>query len=287
MKLSMNVTSTFYGTAVNDIEIAKAVGFDGIELQSPKLYRYLDAGYEPETLLPHLQGIEVSGIGALQEAEPETFKAEAVKLATIGEKLGAPCMQMCPGPVDVEVVKDFRAGRLRDDDPRFRGLLGRSDEDVIAETAKNVALAADVAADHGLDLFLEPLGWAPVNRLHQALEILERIDRPNAKIVVDFWHFWVTGDTPEDVAALDPSLISAVHVCDGVPVPAGEIPDQGVSRNVWTGGGSIPLQEWVDAVRSTGYDGWYCSEIFHDRSAELDFTLVAQTLLNEMRILTA
>ena len=47
MKLSMNVTSTFHGTALNDITVAKDVGFEGIELQSPKLWRYLDAGYTP------------------------------------------------------------------------------------------------------------------------------------------------------------------------------------------------------------------------------------------------
>ena len=205
----------------------------------------------------------------------------------MGQVVGAPAMQMCTGPVDVTVVQDFKAGRLADDDPRFRGLLGRPEAEVIEETAARVALAAAIAAAHGLDLFLEPLGWAPVCHVNQALEILERINRPNARIVVDFWHFWVTGSTPEDVAKLDKDLISAVHVCDGLPVPTGEVPDQRVSRNVWTGGGSIPLQEWVDAVKATGYDGWYCSEIFHDHSAELDFHLVAQTLLGHMRILTA
>ena len=125
MKLSMNVTSTFHGTALNDITVAKDVGFEGIELQSPKLWRYLDAGFTPESLLPHLEGIEVSGIGALQEDEPEAFRAEAEKLAHVGQVVGAPAMQMCTGPVDVTVVQDFKAGRLADDDPRFRGLRGR------------------------------------------------------------------------------------------------------------------------------------------------------------------
>ena len=83
MKLSMNVTSTFHGTALNDITVAKDVGFEGIELQSPKLWRYLDAGYTPASLLPHLEGIEVSGIGALQEDEPEAFRAEAERLSLI------------------------------------------------------------------------------------------------------------------------------------------------------------------------------------------------------------
>lgn len=287
MKLSMNVTTTFYGNVVNDIKVAKEAGYDGVELQSPKLYRYLDQGFSAESVVPMLEGIEVSGIGAVQEAPLDDFRAEAERLATLGQLYGAPSLQMCTGPVDVQVVKDFEAGKLEPGDPRFRGLLGRPEDEVITETAKRVGLAADIAADHGLGLYLEPLGWAPVHTLPQALRILEICDRDDLGLTVDFWHFFVAGDTPEDVAKLDPSIIHAVHVCDGVPVPAGEIPDQGVSRNVMTGGGSIPLQEWVDAVKATGYDGWYASEIFCDKANEFDFLEVAQTLRNLMHILCA
>lgn len=287
MKLSMNVTSTFYGNVVNDIRIAKEAGFDGIELQSPKLYRYLDQGLPAESVKELLGGFPVSGIGAVQEAPLDDFRAEAERLAALGELYGAPSLQMCTGPVDVQVVKDFKAGKIEPGDTRFRGLLGRPEDEIITETAKRVGLAADIAKDHGLGLYLEPLGWAPVHTLPQALRILEICDRDNLGLTVDFWHFFVAGDTPEDVAKLDPSIIHAVHVCDGVPVPAGEIPDQAVSRNVFTGGGSIPLQEWVDAVKATGYDGWYASEIFCDKSAEFDFLEVAQTLRNLMHILCA
>lgn len=287
MKLSMNVTTTFYGNVVNDIKIAREAGFDGVELQSPKLYRYLDQGFPAESVVPMLEGIEVSGIGAVQEAPEEDFRAEAERLAALGELYGAPSLQMCTGPVDVQVVKDFAAGTLEPGDKRFRGLLGKPEDEVITETAKRVGLAADIAADHGLGLYLEPLGWAPVHTLPQALRILEICNRDNLGLTVDFWHFFVAGDTPEDVAKLDPSLIHAVHVCDGIPVPAGEIPDQGVSRNVMTGGGSIPLQEWVDAVKATGYDGWYASEIFCDKANEFDFLEVATTSRNLMHILVA
>jgi hypothetical protein len=55
--------------------------------------------------------------------------------------------------------------------------LGLPGAEVISETAKRVALAADIAADQGLGLFLEPLGWSPVCRVGQALRIL---DMPNS-----------------------------------------------------------------------------------------------------------
>lgn len=150
MKLSMNVTSTFYGTVVNDIAIAKQAGFTGIELQNPKLDRYLAAGFNPESVLPLLDGLPVSGFGALQESDDDSFRAEAERLATLGQLYGAPSLQMCTGPVDVQVVKDFHAGLLSDDDPRYRGLL---------ESARTSSLPAPPSAS----------GWPPTSRPTMAL----------------------------------------------------------------------------------------------------------------------
>jgi sugar phosphate isomerase/epimerase len=94
--------------------------------------------------------------------------------------VGAPFVQMCTGPVDVRVVKEFRAGSLGDDDLRFRGALGLTGKDALADTARRVALAADIAADHGVSLYLEPLAWSPINRVSQALQIFETTRWPSS-----------------------------------------------------------------------------------------------------------
>lgn len=52
------------------------------------------------------------------------------------------------------------------------------------------------------------------------------------------------------------------------------VPEQSLHCNVWTGSGVTPLWEYVDAVKPTGYTGWYCSEICRD---ELDLLDVART----------
>jgi sugar phosphate isomerase/epimerase len=31
---------------------------------------------------------------------------------------------------------------------------------------------------------------------------------------------------------------------------------------VWPGDGVIPLREWVSAIRSTGFDGWWDNELY-------------------------
>lgn len=286
-KISMNSTVSFHGTTFRDVDVAKAAGYDAVELQTPKLFRFLDNGLSDDDLRERLGRFPVSGVGAIHEAPDDRFRGDATRLSELAASLGAPWVQMCTGPVDEDLVKAFRAGTLSAQDRRFRAALGLSDEDTLSTTSRRVALAADIAADYGVGIYLEPLGWSPVNRLSQALRILERIDRPNVRLCVDFWHFWVAGDTPEDVASIPGELIAGVHVCDGLAVAPGDVPDQRGSRNVWIGGGRIPLQEWVDACKATGYDGYYCPEIFSRKVAEFDDTTVATTLANSLRFLLA
>ncbi|MDR7188514.1 sugar phosphate isomerase/epimerase [Microbacterium sp. BE35] len=248
LKLSMNVATTFHGNIVNDIRIAKEAGFSGIELQTPKPSRYLDAGFTPESLLPHLEGLTVTGVGAVLDAERDgsgrdDFLAEIERLSHVAAVLGAPIVQVCTGPVSWDVVKDFRAGRLADDDPRYRGTLGSTDAEALSAVARNVRAAADIAADHGVGLFLEPLAWSNVNRLSQGLRIIEEAGRDNVTMCVDFWHFWTTGDTLEEVAALPREVIGMVHVCDGLDlatapaVSRGAVVVERVRRRVARAGG--------------------------------------------------
>lgn len=291
-KLSMNVTTTFYGNVRDDVRFAKEAEFDGIELQSPKLYRFLDQGYTPQDVLEILDGLPVSGLGAIQGISRRTdedraeYLAEVRRMCEIAAVVGAPNVQMCTDPVDWTVVQDYRAGRLRDDDPRWRGTVGLSEDEAIDITAKNVRLACDIAKEYGLGIYVEPLAWAPINRCAQLLAIVDKVNRDNVRITLDTWHFWTVGDTLEEVAALPPELIAAVHVSDGLEIDRGdEVPDQSVHRNVVNGGGCIPLQEWVDAIKSTGYDGWYCSEMFSDRANEHEMGMVAKTMRNLLAIM--
>lgn len=275
-KISMNVTTTFHGNVVTDIQYARAAGFTGIELQSPKLYRYLDAGYPVETLPEMLEGLRVTGLGAVLDIERqgtarEDYLAEVRRMCRVATVVGAPIVQLCTGPVDWNVVRDFRSGRLAADDSRYRATLGLDETDAVRVTAANVREAADIAAEHGLDLYLEPLAWARLNRCRQALLLIEEVGRDNVGIALDTWHFWTTGDTLDEVRSLPKELIKAVHISDGLDLDrATEVPDQNHHRNVVIGGGSIPLQQWVDAIKSTGYDGWWVSEMFSTKADEQD-----------------
>jgi sugar phosphate isomerase/epimerase len=287
MKLSMNTTVTMFSNVIHDIRIAKEAGFAGIELQDPHLYRYLDLGLPIERLTRDLDGIEVSAVGCLHNISnvncPEKPFLDAVdKMCSIAKKLGAPMIQAITGPDDSYLIRDYHEGKIAKDDRRFLDVLGMSQSDMIKYTAQGVAQAAKIAAGYGLKIFLEPLAAAPVNTIKQAVQIIEAAGYDNVGVVIDFWHVWTAGEPPEYIASLDKDIIYNVHLCDGLDFDRDTTPLEPELRDVWLGEGAIPLRDWIKAIQSTGYDGWYTCETFCKRAFEEDPLKTAVTIKNYM-----
>jgi len=79
-----------------------------------------------------------------------------------------------------------------------------------------------------------------------------------------------------------------VHISDGFDLDREhDVADQSVHRNVVIAGGEVPLHQWIDAIGSTGYDGWWVSEMFGDKANEHDFLKVATTMRNPLDIMVS
>lgn len=267
MIIALNETATMHSNLLTDIRIAKETGYQGIELMGSKLYQYLDTGLSVDSLLAHLDGIQPVAIGYVQDIDrwkPEEKAAlldECEKMCSLAERLGIPMVQLLTGP---RYTPD-RAGT----EYTYRGPVGMSWPEIRKLTASNISILADIGTRHGISFYLEPLAWAELSTLEQGLEVIDAAERDNVGMMVDFWHFWATGSTPEQVANLDKKMIMGVHVCDGLPKAPGDYWCL-KQRDVWTGQGCIPIKEWVDAVLSTGYDGWWACELFSKQHLEMD-----------------
>lgn len=287
MLITLNSTATMHCNVLTDIAIARQAGFDAVEIIHQKLYRFLDAGGKIADLKKALGDMPVVGVGALWDADRpdeeglEQVKNEARYMSGIARELGCKMVQAVPGPVDIELVKAFHNGTLSDSDKGYRGYLGKPWPEIRKGTAKNVREIAKILAGNGQDMYLEPLGWAPFCSIRQAMEVIEEAGQDNVGVIIDTWHCYVAGDTPDFIAKLDKKLIKGVHVCDSLKYEGG-VPDQNVLRNVMTGEGAIYLKEWMDAIRATGFDGWYACELFSRRHHEMDPLKLATTLRNFM-----
>ena len=283
MILAHNGMCSMYCNLLTDIHVAKEAGYEGIEIIGAKLYRYLGQGFSVESLLPKLEDLPPVGLGFVQDIErqePDEFKAllqECEKMCSLAQKLGAPMVQLLTGPISagVEASEVYQ-------DLVYRGLIGKPWSEVRDLTAKNLREISKIGKQYNVSFYLEPLTWAPLHTLDQTLELLDCAEVDNVALALDFYHHWTSGTTPDDLSKLDKNLIAGVHFCDSLPILKGEVTHD--LREVWTGAGHIPLKEWVDAIKSTGFDGWMSAELFSETHWELEPLQVAHNLLEMMRM---
>ena len=272
MILALHGETLTHCNLLTHIRVCKEAGYDAIEIAHSHIDRYQAQGYSLEGLLPLLEDMPPIAMGYVRDIErqePEEYESllvECEEVCSVAEKLGCPNVQLLTGPLG--------PGYTHSGD--YVGLTGRPWPEVRDLTAKNLSVLADIGAKHNVRFYLEAISWTPVHTLKQALEVIDAAGRDNVGLVIDFWHMWTSGDKPEDVAKLDKRLINGVHFCDSLRVNGGPITHD--LRRVWPGGGYIPLKEWVDAVKATGYDGWWSPEIHSPKHWELDPLDVAHSL---------
>ncbi|RUV30368.1 MAG: sugar phosphate isomerase/epimerase [Mesorhizobium sp.] len=250
-----------HGTLALDLDITRKLGFDGLEGSGAKIRQFLDAGFSEAELRTAIGDTFIPGIGFLLDVERHgddrrALLKDASDLIELATAAGAKGLEAITGPISLAAYAN--AAAVPD---LYRGVIGLPLQEQIHITAAGLASVADIAAERGLLIYYEALSWTPLNTLDKQLRTLERAGRSNIKLVIDFWHCYTAGETPESVARLDKDLIYGVHICDSLPFDGG-IPDEGVLRDVPTGKGVLDLKEWVDAVKATGFQGWWSCELF-------------------------
>jgi len=119
--------------------------------------------------------------------------------------------------------------------------------------------------------------------LSQSLEVIEEAGRDNLGMVIDFWHLWAGfGTEPDEVAKLDKRMIYGVHFCDGKRREGLTVNDEAELRGFLIDEGDIPIKDWVDAVKATGYDGTWSAETYSPAHWELDLYDLAKSCKESM-----
>ena len=262
MIITMHSISTMHCNLATEIRIAAETGYDGIEFVASKLLRYLNEGFTTDDLNALLQkhNIRPMCINALAHVEQkgQAFQrvlTECERLCAAADAIGCPVIQIVP----------------------LDSLKHLSLEESFEMTASNVEQIARIGERHHVHFQLEVIAWAPIRSLSQGLALIERVGRPNIGMVIDFWHLWAgENTTPDEVAKLNQSTILGVHFCDGKPIPKDGPWAEGALRGCLPGEGDIPLKDWVDATKATGFDGTWSSELLSPKHWEWDLWEVAR-----------
>ncbi|TKI03014.1 sugar phosphate isomerase/epimerase family protein [Martelella alba] len=261
--------STHYCNVVTEARIAAETGFDGLEFLHYKLLRYLDNGGNTSALKKIVSGhgLQTSCLNALidierhKPGEKEVMLNEALRLTQVASELECPTIQILAQ----------------------HGIDHFPQDQILDIMSENILQIADIGLKYGVRYQIEVIAHTKFNTLHHALEVINRIKKPNIGLVIDFWHLFATGQaTPEDIATLDPKLIFGVHFCDGRKPQPGEAWEETVLRAYMPGEGDIDIQAWTDAVKSTGFDGVWSAELFSPRCWEMDHYELAREIIKNM-----
>ncbi len=248
--LSLNETTTLRWSFEDDVANYAAAGIEAIGVWRQKLS---DCGQERASEMIRKHRLKVSHLfwaGGFTGSEGHSYResledtADALRTASA---LGAGCLVVCSGA---------RAGHTFNHARRL----------VQGALTELVPLAAEL----GVVMALEPMhpGCAAqctfLNNLDDALSVIEAIDQPNVKLLLDTYHLGQDPGLVERIPQIAPQ-IALVQLGDARCPPRGE------QNRCPLGDGIVPLRQIVCALRFAGYDGYFDVELLGEDVEALDY----------------
>ena len=242
MKSCINGATTMPYSLEQDVATAAQAGFDGLEIWWEKLVTYLDkhstsdlkqllenSGLTPVSICP-------LRIWPFRDSEParQEFR-EAIQLAP---QIGCNLLAVCP---------DFQPARL-------------SPEEALAIHAKELADMAQLAAENGIRLTIEPIGGHTlVPGPSEALRLIEMAGAPgNVGILMDTFHYFRSGVSDQDIRDIPLDKLDIIHVNDCEDGALNELTD---AHRLYPTLGIIPARQ-LSLLKDRGYQGHLSVEIF-------------------------
>lgn len=216
-------------TFVERVSAAQEAGFNAISMFPQQ---YLGARRREHLSISDMQGILVGHEVALEEVDPllDWFGSDATPSETL-------MMEMAEalGARSINVAAAFVSDRP------FQALV-----DCYGRLCERVA-------QHGLRANLEFLPWTAVDSLTSALEIVDAVAQPNAGVMLDFWHFFHSGEDLDVLRQLTP--LHAAHITGLQLNDVPESIDDFSRAQSWVYTKDM-FQNTIDSIRVMGMDAF-------------------------------
>jgi sugar phosphate isomerase/epimerase len=137
-----------------------------------------------------------------------------------------------------------------------RHVIGQLPDPDRARATDRFGRLCDLALDFGLTVDLEFPSWSETGDLTAAAAMVDAVDRANAGVLIDALHFFRSGSSPDDIAALPRTWLRFVQLCDAPATPPptveGAIHTARAARSL-PGYGGLPLAELLDHLPTVPY----------------------------------
>lgn len=260
MQISFNqACSKGCSTLEEDLRLCEAAGFDFIEIRLDQLAGYLahhtledlQAFFQTSRLKPHaLNAIYLYDRFLSSRDDPENTQRLLERFMTAcfaAQRIGAPGIIIVP-PLQP--------------DPKGGPYVGERRE--IAEIcSRQLRQLARLAEPYGLRLCFELVGFprSSVRTVEDARDIVETLALPNLGYVMDSYnlHLYHKLNDFSCLGDIDPARLWAVHINNGDAVPEAEM---GQDKRCFPDQGEVDLDNFLEHVKKTGYDGMVSVETF-------------------------
>jgi sugar phosphate isomerase/epimerase len=240
-------------TQLEAIALAQRHGFDSVEARADELARLSDDALARR--LAEMRGLGLRfGLAGL----PIDVRRDAARFAEGLRDL----------PRFATVLQRCGVTRLGSSIVPFHDALGYAEN--FRRHVERLGAVARVLGDQGIRLGLEYCATPTLRRgqahefihsLPQLRELIAALDAPNVGLVLDAWHWWMSGSPAAELASLRREEIVSVDLNDAPRgVPQGELLDR--QRELPGATGVIDRAQFLGALRRLGYDGPVRAEPF-------------------------
>lgn len=155
------------------------------------------------------------------------------------------------------------------------------------EAAEAFAALCDLAAAHGLKAHIEFLPTGAIRSLSEAWAIVSAAGRDNGGLTIDAWHFFRSGSTLEQLAAIPGRHIHTIQLCDAPLQATTDLWTELMTARLLPGEGELDLAGLVRTLDAIGCDAPVGVEVFNTRQADQGIAAVARDWAESTRALLA
>jgi sugar phosphate isomerase/epimerase len=216
-----------------------------IGLTTPEIvYLAADLGCEGVTINPGIVPVDLGGPVSRLDIDPAMRRATAQALADTGVKMDmmepvalTPDFSFADNKSQLEVFGELGAVMFN---------IAVTDADQ-ARVEENLAAICELAQTMRMQPLIEFFSCLDgcVPSLKSAMALIESGKFANLKLMIDALHLARAGETPADLAKVDPELIGAAQLCDGPVAYPGldEYLHEALYERAIPGEGELPLVE--------------------------------------------
>jgi sugar phosphate isomerase/epimerase len=244
------------------VRIADETGFDAIEPWDGELEEYEEQGGNLEELGKQIKerGLFVPSVIGLWNALPPTQEQwekslkDTRRRMRMAADIGAEYIQTIPNTVGENYDPKWVADRYRD----------------IIEIGLN---------EFGLKPAIVFVKFFPLKRLGQAAAVAIDANHPEARIIPDTFHMYISEGGFQGLKLLQGYAIAIFQFADAPGTPqADKLEDK---HRVFPGDGVLPLTKILKDLKATGYKGCVSLELYNPYYWEQDLQEVAETGLKK------